>query len=1187
MSVSIPMAALLHNPVTEALGWVLIHFLWQGFFVAALVWLVLVTLRRSSPQSRYVASCAGLLLMAALPIGTFLVLPQSRSPAVVTNTKVNQPPPIRDVTAENSSGVVPNTTGLNVPAEEETSGLHEAGSTATTVIDSNRSPDAARRIESMISICQRVLRPWLPSVTLFWSLGVVVLSIRLLLSWQQVRSLQTCGMQIANPDRVALLQQVATKLRVRQLVRLLESSLVEVPTVIGWFKPVILLPIASVTSLTTSQLEALLAHELAHVRRHDYAVNLIQSLIETLLFYHPAVWWISSQIRREREHCCDDLAASITNDKAGYVAALVRMEELRSLPRELALAACGSDLTARARRLLQHKNADRLSPWWLNGALGILVAASALGIPILITKPPVSVAADRPQTPANAVAAAAADQAPDNNAADDASLDTITPAQIADRIEAVWKQYPSIEYRATVEETRNTNFFQLKEDPILVKGTGSIHFRADADRWFADEKSFSFRIRTTETYPRNTTASFDGQIHTLFDGSKYVIGEEDLAHERLKPAALFWNSGLSAEWLLTALRRPEAKMTERIKLAETSCLHVQVTWTPTWDKANRKFDIMICPEQGWLPRRVLIDRGDELLGEWSIPQVKTTEQGLSYPAEIRVTRPDKSDTPFRKILITQFQERDHIEDRDFKVPVPDGAVIADYRRGVAWYDDPWWNELSEWLRDNIDWPRHNLQALLRLHSNSDDDIFGKPAPPLRPAEWIVNPIDGKWDRPDRRLTVLHFFGGQLIEPTPSSLKALDRLYQLYRDGGLEVIAIATATNTPELTRQAVKELNLSFPVAIDSKADAAELSAHPQGAQWGSTFAGFHQGIYSGTMLIDQDTHVVQIEPGSQSVNAEFSKVELLVREYLQKANGTPDPPGRRRMIVNRTSRLLRDRAAELAEIQSAIGDTSSQWRENAEQKIAASLTPAQKEQFKAMGMTIQATLAEQRRNPNQLARPSLNRIEKEWKLRASKMTGHSVMQGTIRRSDGVPMGADRAKAVLTPIFTLLNSDSLAARFVLSDHDRQQDIEADENGKFRIENLPLGTYQLTIRAPDCALTMRTVSLKNNNSILELDIVVSHGSSISGKVTDAAGTPIANAQVRPIERYESADNPHSYTTEHLPRWPATTGQNGEFIFESLFEGKYVFEITANGFKPTKTDQIPAGEINLNVVLNPAD
>src|SRR5438034_11106483 len=103
------------------------------------------------------------------------------------------------------------------------------------------------------------------------------------------------------------LERLAARLRVSRPVRVLESAIVQVPAVLGWVRPVILLPASALTGLTPLQLDALLAHELAHVRRYDYLVNLIQSVIETLLFYHPAVWWISGRMRQEREHCCDDL----------------------------------------------------------------------------------------------------------------------------------------------------------------------------------------------------------------------------------------------------------------------------------------------------------------------------------------------------------------------------------------------------------------------------------------------------------------------------------------------------------------------------------------------------------------------------------------------------------------------------------------------------------------------------------------------------------------------------------------------------------------------------------------------------------------------------------------------------------------------------------------------------------------
>ncbi len=130
--------------------------------------------------------------------------------------------------------------------------------------------------------------------------------------------------------------------------------------VIGWVRPVILLPASALTGLTPQQLEAIIAHELAHIRRHDYLINMLQALVETLLFYHPAVWWVSRRIRQEREHCCDDLAVAVCGDAFAYARALLEMERLRAAGPQLAVAANGGLLMNRIQRLIgaqpQHTN---------------------------------------------------------------------------------------------------------------------------------------------------------------------------------------------------------------------------------------------------------------------------------------------------------------------------------------------------------------------------------------------------------------------------------------------------------------------------------------------------------------------------------------------------------------------------------------------------------------------------------------------------------------------------------------------------------------------------------------------------------------------------------------------------------------------------------------------------------------
>lgn len=170
-------------------------------------------------------------------------------------------------------------------------------------------------------------------------------------------------------DLETKLRELARRMGIARVVELVESSAVTVPAVIGWLRPVILVPASALAGLSPQQLEAILAHELAHVRRHDYLVNLLQTVVETLLFYHPAVWWVSAQVRRERENCCDDLAVAVCGDRLGYARALANLEGLRSPSPRLALAADGGSLVDRVRRLVGAPARSRRP--WLAGVLAL------------------------------------------------------------------------------------------------------------------------------------------------------------------------------------------------------------------------------------------------------------------------------------------------------------------------------------------------------------------------------------------------------------------------------------------------------------------------------------------------------------------------------------------------------------------------------------------------------------------------------------------------------------------------------------------------------------------------------------------------------------------------------------------------------------------------------------------------
>src|SRR6266705_2700598 len=309
--------------MTQALGWALVDSLWQDALAAAGLAALLALVPVRAARIRYAFATLTLALMLALPLATAVRLSGTS-------------PQISDVV------------------------------TATSPVTA--AAPVADRIRA-------ALEPALPWVVLVWFGGVVALSLRLASGWLVTRQLGRVGTSSVPAACREAVARLAARLRIRRPLRVLESAVVQVPAVIGWLRPVILLPASALTGLTPLQLDALLAHELAHVRRYDYLVNLIQSVIETLLFYHPAVWWASQQVREEREHCCDDLAVVVCGDAHLYATALLGMERLRVATPGFALAAAGrgGSLMGRIRRLVAPVQTE-IFPRWMAGVIAVTLA---------------------------------------------------------------------------------------------------------------------------------------------------------------------------------------------------------------------------------------------------------------------------------------------------------------------------------------------------------------------------------------------------------------------------------------------------------------------------------------------------------------------------------------------------------------------------------------------------------------------------------------------------------------------------------------------------------------------------------------------------------------------------------------------------------------------------------------------
>ncbi|MFY0580083.1 M56 family metallopeptidase [Cystobacter fuscus] len=230
----------------------------------------------------------------------------------------------------------------------------------------------------------------LHALVLAWGLGVVLSSLRLLSGWLRLRRL----VREAEPAPVEwqeALERLARQLGMTRPVRLLRSAAIDVPATLGWLRPVVLLPVTVLTGLSARQLEMVLAHELAHIRRHDFAVNLVQTLVETLLFYHPAVWWMSRVIRAERENCCDDIAVGTSGNAVSYARALTALEALRELPVSgPAMSALGGSLTERVRRLVGRPVTRCASRWEAGALLVTLMSGLAVVAPLVALALPAS-----------------------------------------------------------------------------------------------------------------------------------------------------------------------------------------------------------------------------------------------------------------------------------------------------------------------------------------------------------------------------------------------------------------------------------------------------------------------------------------------------------------------------------------------------------------------------------------------------------------------------------------------------------------------------------------------------------------------------------------------------------------------------------------------------------------------------
>ena len=321
---------------SDALSLALVHSLWQDGLVGLLLWSALVALRHRSANARYVVCCAALALMTAAPILTMMALPEPQDLPV----SFSRPAP-----ATATPLPVDNAAAMDVASS--TSGVQSSGWLSA-------------------------LTPWMLPI---WLAGVVVCSLRLVLA--SVHTVTLKRQSVAeNGPLASMVARLAKRIGVGRAVSVRVSTVMASPATLGFLRPVILLPPAAALGVTPQQLEALLAHELAHVRRHDYLVNVLQMVTETLFFYHPVVWWTSRRIRIERELCCDDIAVKACGDPVSYAQALTVVARLLVTQPGIAVGAAGGPLLVRVQRLLGVASTVRpVSPLWVAATALVMIVA--------------------------------------------------------------------------------------------------------------------------------------------------------------------------------------------------------------------------------------------------------------------------------------------------------------------------------------------------------------------------------------------------------------------------------------------------------------------------------------------------------------------------------------------------------------------------------------------------------------------------------------------------------------------------------------------------------------------------------------------------------------------------------------------------------------------------------------------
>ena len=349
----------------ESLCWSLLHSLWQGLFWSLLLGLLLLAIPRSRPTWRYSASLSCLIGLAVSVLVTWSILrlPEETRLAAVSNRTTEEAAPDETISRSSPSLVASVNNGARVA-----SGV--------------RQPEGQSSLGYRGWLLQLVGRHT-PLLLVIWALGVTF-SLWRCLQHRIAASAWKQGETIQDPAVLQILCSLRDKLKIRRPTRLIASLHALGPCVVGTVSPAILIPAALVSGMTPNQWRAVLAHELAHIRRWDDVVNFCQQILESLLFFNPAVWWVSYQVRVEREACCDAWGAGLAPDPLGYAQVMLEIaEQLTATHRSPALAFAderAGSLLDRVRRVVAPERAGNGRLTWVAGLAVVIIMLGGIAL---------------------------------------------------------------------------------------------------------------------------------------------------------------------------------------------------------------------------------------------------------------------------------------------------------------------------------------------------------------------------------------------------------------------------------------------------------------------------------------------------------------------------------------------------------------------------------------------------------------------------------------------------------------------------------------------------------------------------------------------------------------------------------------------------------------------------------------